>query len=66
MESALVMSSHSGGVSYRENSLTAKWRVLSQHATSMGDAAFMGKNVFIEWMKNERKIALQSDWKVRM
>jgi hypothetical protein len=63
MDSALVMSSRSGGVSYRENSLTAKWRVLSQHATSMGDASFMGKNVFIEWMKNERKIALQSDWK---
>ena len=28
-----------------------------------GDASFMGKNVFIEWMKKERKIALQSDWK---
>jgi hypothetical protein len=30
---------------------------------SMGDASFMGKNVFIEWMKNEHMIALQSDWK---
>jgi hypothetical protein len=33
--------------------------------TSMVDVSFMGKNVFIEWMKNERKLPLnlKPDWK---
>ena len=63
MESALLLSASRGDKSYSKNSMTSKWRVLNNHATSMGGISFMGKNVFIEWIKNERKIPLQSSWK---
>jgi hypothetical protein len=31
----------------------SKCSILNNHATCMVDVSFMGRNVFIEWMKNE-------------
>ena len=63
MESALLVSVARGDTSYKEDSMSSKWRVLNEHAIRMGGNSFMGRNVFIEWVKNERSIALHSGWK---